>query len=40
MNKDSWSNLGCDRDYELPKDLEEETDEARSYLAGEYEFKV
>ena len=40
MNRNSWSNLGCDGDYELPKDLEEETEEARCFLAGEYEFKV
>ena len=40
MNKNSFSDLGCDGDYELPDGMEEESDEARCFLAGEFEFQV
>ncbi len=40
MNTYSWSELGYDGWYELPQGINPGTNEARSYLAGSYEFKV
>ena len=37
-NKTSYSNFGCS--FEIPKDILYESDEARSYFAGEIKFKV
>ncbi len=38
QKKDSWSNLGYT--YKCPDGLTHESDDAKSYLAGEYCFKV
>ena len=38
VKKDSWSNLGFT--YELPQGITYDSDKSKSYLAGEYCFKV
>ena len=38
INQFSFSNLG--KSYELPDGLQSNTNEARNYLAGSYEFRV
>ncbi len=40
INTNSWSNLGYAGYYELPQGIEEDTDEAYSYLAGSCNIKV
>ena len=36
----AWSTLGYDGYYELPEGVNKRTEEARTYLAGEFNFKV
>ncbi len=40
INTNSYSFLESNGIYELPQGIEEDTDEAKSYLAGSEKFKV